>query len=393
MKTLHVINSLGMAILLSVSTSALGQGKPDPALAPIKDDPRLPRVLLIGDSISIGYTVPVRELLKGKANVHRIPDNGGPTTNGIKNLESWLGEDKWDVIHFNWGLHDIKLDRDGKHQVAIEDYEKNLFTLVGKLKATGARLIWASTTPVPEGKLSPLRKPGDEVAYNAAAKKLMDKYELTINDLHSFALPRLKEIQLPANVHFSNDGSKILAKRVAESIEAALAEAREENEAAAALGKIKGIDVPRSYWNGRRVVGIRINYRFREKPDEPIRPEPYTDAELAPLKRLKHLDQVVINAHVSEKSLAFLQGQTRLQELELISTGTGDGALQYVRGLVKLRKLNLAATHVRGPGLAHLRGLTALVQLNLAGTDVTDEGLKHLPPSDRVRWVNVTKTK
>jgi hypothetical protein len=66
----------------------------------------LPRVLLIGDSISMGYTLDVRELLKGKANVHRIPTNGGPTTNGLKNIKAWLGDSKWDVIHFNWGLHD-----------------------------------------------------------------------------------------------------------------------------------------------------------------------------------------------------------------------------------------------------------------------------------------------
>src|SRR5207247_1734668 len=96
--------------------------KTDPGLEPIKDDPKLPRVLLIGDSISMGYTQPVRELLKGKANVHRIGENGGPTTNGLKNLTQSLGEGKWDVIHFNWGLHDIKIDKSGKHQVPIEEY-------------------------------------------------------------------------------------------------------------------------------------------------------------------------------------------------------------------------------------------------------------------------------
>ena len=50
------------------------------AMAPVEDIAGLPRVLLIGDSISIGYTVPVREILKGKANVHRPLTNCGPTT-------------------------------------------------------------------------------------------------------------------------------------------------------------------------------------------------------------------------------------------------------------------------------------------------------------------------
>src|SRR5688572_24526778 len=100
--------------------------KVHPAMVPIKDDPKLPRVLLIGDSISIGYTVPARKELEGKANVHRIPTNGGPTTNGLKNIDAWLGKGKWDVIHFNWGLHDLKMEKNGMHQVPIEEYEKNL---------------------------------------------------------------------------------------------------------------------------------------------------------------------------------------------------------------------------------------------------------------------------
>ena len=176
-----------------------------PRFAPVMDDPKLPRVLLIGDSISIGYTVPTRKLLAGKANVHRIPENGGPTTNGAAKIKKWLGDGKWDVIHFNWGLHDLKLDT-GKHQVPIDEYEKNLRDLVQTMKATGAKLIWASTTPVPEGKLSPKRSNDDVVAYNAVAKKIMEENGVAINDLYAFALPRLKEIQRPVNVHFSDAG-------------------------------------------------------------------------------------------------------------------------------------------------------------------------------------------
>ncbi|HEX5104900.1 MAG TPA: SGNH/GDSL hydrolase family protein, partial [Pirellulaceae bacterium] len=56
---------------------------PNPAYAQIEDVAGLPRVLLIGDSISIGYTVAVREELKGKANVHRPATNCGPTTRGV----------------------------------------------------------------------------------------------------------------------------------------------------------------------------------------------------------------------------------------------------------------------------------------------------------------------
>lgn len=196
--------------------------KPNPAFEAVKDDPKLPRVLLIGDSISIGYTAPTRKLLEEKANVHRIPTNGGPTTNGLANLKSWLGTSKWDVIHFNWGLHDIKMDK-GPHQVPIDQYEKNLRQLVQQLKATGAKLIWASTTPVPEGKVNPPRRDSDVVAYNTVARKIMEENGVAINDLYAFALPRLKEIQQPVNVHFTDKGSQALATQVAAAIAKALA--------------------------------------------------------------------------------------------------------------------------------------------------------------------------
>jgi lysophospholipase L1-like esterase len=198
------------------------KARPDPAFAAVKDDPALPRVLLIGDSISIGYTVPTQKLLRGKANVHRIPENGGPTTTGLAKLDRWLGEGKWDVIHFNWGLHDLKLDKEGRPQVSLDQYEKNLRELVKRLRATGTRLVWASTTPVPEGNLNPPRKSADVIAYNAAAKKVMEENGVAVDDLYTFALPRLDKIQMRLNVHFTPQGSEALAGQVSASIRSAL---------------------------------------------------------------------------------------------------------------------------------------------------------------------------
>ncbi|MFN4258079.1 MAG: SGNH/GDSL hydrolase family protein [Gemmataceae bacterium] len=211
------VSGIMSVLCLSSGVSGQSQDTTQSPLTPITDDPKLPRVLLIGDSISIGYTLPTRNLLEGKANVHRIPENGGPTINGLAKIDKWLGDGKWDVIHFNWGLHDIKMDT-GKHQVPIEQYEKNLRELVQKLKRTNARLVWASTTPVPDAKVSPPRRPADVVAYNAVAKKIMEENGVAINDLYAFALPRLEKIQRPANVHFTDAGSQALAEGVARSI-------------------------------------------------------------------------------------------------------------------------------------------------------------------------------
>lgn len=193
----------------------------NPVYAPIADVAGLPRVLLIGDSISIGYTLAVRELLAGRANVHRPPTNCGPTIRGVEQIDAWLGDGRWDVIHFNFGLHDLKIMDDGKHQVPLDQYEKNLRQLVERMKQTKAKLIWCSTTPVPETS-SPPRHNADVLAYNDVAKKIADEAGIATDDLYAFALPQLAKIQLPNNVHFSPAGSKVLARQVAESIEKAL---------------------------------------------------------------------------------------------------------------------------------------------------------------------------
>lgn len=178
-----------------------------------------PPVLIIGDSISIGYTPPLTELLKGKAAVKHHEGNAAHTNNGVAKLDEWLGTEKWKVITFNFGLHDLKIMDDGKHQVSLEQYEKNLDAIAGRLKKTGARLLFVTTTPVPEGKLSPLRKPGDEVAFNAAALRVMKKQKIKIVDLYAYAKPRLATIQTPANVHFTKEGSAQLAAVVGAAIE------------------------------------------------------------------------------------------------------------------------------------------------------------------------------
>jgi hypothetical protein len=212
---------------LRVLAQPAAVSKPDSPYAVIADQPGLPRVLLIGDSISEGYTLPVRSLLRGQANVHRIPENAGPTTNGLAKLRGWLGAGRWDVVHFNWGLHDLKIMSDGERQVGLPAYAANLRELVRELKATGARLIWATTTPVPseEAKLKVKRRSADVPLYNAAAATVMAEYRVCVNDLYGLALPQLAAIQYPADVHYHTNGSQVLAQQVATCIAAQLATA------------------------------------------------------------------------------------------------------------------------------------------------------------------------
>jgi acyl-CoA thioesterase-1 len=223
------------AMLTLVSLAAVSHGD-EPADKPADK----PRVLLLGDSISIGYTPFVQEMLKAEAVVVRpmrrngTAENCSGTTYGVEQIDRWLAIDggRWDVIHFNFGLHDLKHvdpktgaaspNESDPPQADLAKYEKQLREIVGKLKTSGAKLILATTTPYPEG-VKPFRAVDDAAKYNEVALKIAKENDIAVDDLYAFALPRLKEIQRPVNVHFTPEGSKALAAEVARSIRAALA--------------------------------------------------------------------------------------------------------------------------------------------------------------------------
>jgi hypothetical protein len=193
------------------------------------DNPDLPRALLIGDSISIGYTVHVRKLLDGKVNVHRIKGNAQHTTTGRNKIKQWIGKGDWNVIHFNWGLWDlcyrhpeskVQGHRDkvrGTLTTSLDDYRANLEAIVAELKKTGATLIWCATTPVPEHEAG--RKLGDDHKYNAVAAEVMKKHGIRINDLNAHARTKGPEIHTKkGDVHYTAAGSAYLAEKVAAEI-------------------------------------------------------------------------------------------------------------------------------------------------------------------------------
>ncbi|HEY1169769.1 MAG TPA: SGNH/GDSL hydrolase family protein [Verrucomicrobiae bacterium] len=176
----------------------------------VKDDPKLPRVLLIGDSVSRGYTMATRAALIGKANVHRAPENCGPTANGLKKLDVWLGNGKWDVIHFNFGIHD--------RATPLADYEKRLEEIITRLAKTGAKLVWASSTPIPDD-AAKKQTAASIVERNEIAAKLAKKHGMVIDDLFTFITPQLPTLQNPNDVHFNAKGYEALGKQVAKVIE------------------------------------------------------------------------------------------------------------------------------------------------------------------------------
>lgn len=202
-----------------------------PATTPDDAAPR-PVVVLIGDSIRMGYAPLVAERLKGKATVISPMENGGDSANVLKHLEEWAVGPKPVVIHFNAGLHDLKLDRKtGRHQVELDAYRSNLGAIRQALEAqTGARLIFATTTPVDDErhhKNKPFdRCMADVQAYNRVAMEVLDSPAIAIDDLYTFAVTRLDPASalVKDGVHFTPAAYQALAAEVASKIQAALDE-------------------------------------------------------------------------------------------------------------------------------------------------------------------------
>jgi len=174
----------------------------------VQDDPALPRILIIGDSISRGCTLPVRTALKGKVNVHRAPANCGPTRYGLEKLDIWLGSGNWDLVLFNFGIHD--------RRTPTEEYTRNLEQLIARIRPRTRKLLWLTSTPVPEGASEYVA--GSIERLNAAATALMQKQNVPVLDLHAQIQPKIAEYQLPKNCHFKEDGYGYMGAFIAENI-------------------------------------------------------------------------------------------------------------------------------------------------------------------------------
>ena len=207
------------------------------------NDPKLPNVLIYGDSISIHYHQELRKELAGKANLYRIYENGGDSSTFIPKMAKMRGtmtdtslDDpwnfQWDVIQFNVGLHDLKyldgkkMDKHkGKQVTSPDQYGKNLEAILEFLEKEypEAHLIFATTTPVPEGESG--RVAGDAEKYNEIARKVLkDHPEVTINDLYSLTKPNQPNWWTkPGNVHFNSKGQQAQADQTAAAIIAELA--------------------------------------------------------------------------------------------------------------------------------------------------------------------------
>lgn len=166
----------------------------------------LPRVLFLGDRIHGQMVEAAARELKGRVRVEFPPVDAPDSGTALSQFDELLGKTKWDLIYFNFGFGDL-LYKDprskeiralskaagGVRVTSAEQYEKNLDELVKRLKATGAKLVWATTTPMVDVKnMSALFDAGSEIQYNQMASGVMKKHDVPVNDMHAFVMQHVK---------------------------------------------------------------------------------------------------------------------------------------------------------------------------------------------------------
>ncbi len=176
---------------------------------PGNSNTQLPRVLLIGDSITRGYYGGVELALKGKAIVCRLTTSKSLGDPGlIAEVHMILSQTKYDLVHFNNGLHGWGYSE--------KEYEKGFGDLLKTFKkeTPGAKLIWATTTPMREpGKDQFQAKTARIKARNAIAATLTNKEGIATNDLFGF-LEEKPTYWSGDGVHLNGEGTKALGVRV-----------------------------------------------------------------------------------------------------------------------------------------------------------------------------------
>eukprot|EP01001_Neometanema_parovale_P009746 NODE_598_length_2268_cov_103.971562_g568_i0.p2 GENE.NODE_598_length_2268_cov_103.971562_g568_i0~~NODE_598_length_2268_cov_103.971562_g568_i0.p2 ORF type:complete len:257 (-),score=60.80 NODE_598_length_2268_cov_103.971562_g568_i0:146-916(-) len=205
---------------LPVGTTCCKPGPSRPASTTLKN------CLVIGDSVSIGYTGVVASLLKEKCFVQHGPwdvSDGGAlnTAYGQDCLDNWLVDQqqatiKWDVIQFNFGLHELDNSTSAE---AI--YRTQLTNIADRLVKTGAKILYATTTP-----FMPLHTKGDMVV-NQIAREVVAPHHIPIVDLYSTTTAHCGNNyttcdwcrKTPCSYHYNSHGETAQAKVVAAAFE------------------------------------------------------------------------------------------------------------------------------------------------------------------------------
>jgi hypothetical protein len=220
---------LGIAVLfLLLASTAFAAQKPVSIpeeiewtweVRPPHPDPKLPNVLLLGDSISRNYFPQVTKDLAGVANVYLMSSStsvGDPRLPRQIREFAAMEQVPFRIVHFNNGMHGWDYS-EAQYKVAFPEFLRTVQSLVGKNSA----LIWATTTPVkPQAFNGATNNRVD--ARNTIARSFIDAVHIPVDDQHTLMMRHQDLYQ--DTVHFNTVGSNLMGDQAAAMIRAQLKE-------------------------------------------------------------------------------------------------------------------------------------------------------------------------
>ncbi len=187
------------------------------------------KILLVGDSIRMGYDKYIKKIFEDTAEVYYPDENCRFSTYVLRNLASWRDQldcgDDIDLIHWNAGLWDDLRMLDGEPLVGLEEYSRNverIYSAIGKLFPK-ARIIFATSTPVREELFTTLKRyNADTERYNAEAVRISREHCAIINDLYGIVKDAPKSYYSDMTHLYTKEGIELVTEQVRRSIESVL---------------------------------------------------------------------------------------------------------------------------------------------------------------------------
>ena len=214
---------LAVVVVVSCASAVQDVHLEDAANQPAKEVSSLPEMLLIGDSIRLGYCGAVAEALRGKAEVKWPVENCQNSQTILISLVRWRGlVASPKVVHFNCGHWDAAhWDGDAEPLTSVEEYARNVRKIIHRIRRywPEAKIVFATTTTMnPTGKQGRNPRTTESIRmYNAAAVKVAKEEGVAVNDL--FAITE----KWPASdyadyCHFNKEAAKRLGCLVADRL-------------------------------------------------------------------------------------------------------------------------------------------------------------------------------
>lgn len=178
-------------------------------------------ILLIGDSIRIGYDKSVKRSLEGVANVYFPEENCRFASYVLRYLHEYkelVKDGKVDILHWNAGLWDcLRLFEEEPHTPKdVYAYYIDRICIRIKTVFPDATVIFATSTRVQSEKMSKdFKRYNEEIEeYNRIAVEVVKKHGFVVDDLYAVSASLPESAHSDAVHYYTPTGTKAFTNQV-----------------------------------------------------------------------------------------------------------------------------------------------------------------------------------